>query len=133
MKIVVDTNILFSALLSEHSKFRQLLMSSDNQYYAPLEILEELFRHFDKLSKYTSSSPENLQSAILLLFSKINFIDQSIISNATFKKAYELCKEYYEKDTPFVALALELDTLYWTGDKIKEHLKSQGFTKLFEI
>jgi predicted nucleic acid-binding protein len=45
--------------------------------------------------------------------------------------AYELCKDVDVKDTLFVAMSLEFDTWFWTGDKkLKAHLLSKGFTKI---
>ena len=44
------------------------------------------------------------------------------------KKAHELCKEIDIKDISYVALALELDALFWTSDKkLKEGLEKRHF------
>jgi predicted nucleic acid-binding protein len=48
-------------------------------------------------------------------------------------QAYRLCKHIDEDDTPFIALTLELNGVFWTGDKhLKEYLKEHGFTLFFE-
>ena len=47
------------------------------------------------------------------------------------KKAYEMCKDIDEADTPFVALALELDIPLWSGDKkLAKGLKDKKFDKI---
>lgn len=47
---------------------------------------------------------------------------------------YDLCKDVDIKDTPFVALAIELGPSLWTGDKkLKEGLKQKGFDNFLLI
>ncbi|MBN8682548.1 MAG: hypothetical protein J0L99_07840 [Chitinophagales bacterium] len=49
-------------------------------------------------------------------------------NNFNYVKAYQLCKVVDEFDTPFIALALELDAPLWTNDeKLKAALRRQGF------
>lgn len=56
------------------------------------------------------------------------------ISNESKQKAYDLCKDVDIKDTPFVALALELNSLFWTGDKkLKVGLAKLGYSNFFEM
>jgi len=45
------------------------------------------------------------------------------------KEAFQICKNFDEKDTPFVALALKLDLPIWTNDKgmIEYAKKSKRF------
>ena len=65
---------------------------------------------------------------------KIEFVNERYISKEAFYKAWQLCKDIDESDTPFVALTIELNALLWTGDKkLKEGLKKKGFNSFFEI
>lgn len=49
------------------------------------------------------------------------------IREPTFEKAYELTKDIDEFDTPSVALALELNSPLWTGDKkLRNGLSKKG-------
>jgi len=46
MKLVVDTNIIFSALLSPNGTLSDLILNSDNlNFYSPTYVLEELEKH----------------------------------------------------------------------------------------
>ena len=49
--------------------------------------------------------------------SYITFVSEELISERSWISAYGLTKDVDEDDTPFVALALELNTKLWTGDK----------------
>jgi predicted nucleic acid-binding protein len=49
------------------------------------------------------------------------------------EKAYDLCKDVDIKDTPFIALSIELKRPLWTGDKkLKEGLRSKGFDEFYQ-
>ena len=55
-------------------------------------------------------------------------LDSNIIFSANWRKAYELCRDVDEKDTPFVALSLEFEIPLLTNDKVLcEGLKKKGF------
>ena len=68
------------------------------------------------------------------IFEQIHFINEKLISIENRKTAYELCKDVDEDDTPFIALALEIDAFLWTGDKkLKKHLIEKNFKDFFNI
>lgn len=48
-------------------------------------------------------------------------------------EAYRLCHDIDEKDTPFLALALEMEAKLWTSDEIlKSGLMKKGFRGFFD-
>jgi predicted nucleic acid-binding protein len=62
------------------------------------------------------------------LLSQVNFINEKSLSLESRQAAYDLCKNIDPKDTVFIALAIGLDALVWTGDKkLKNGLFSLGF------
>lgn len=119
MKIVVDTNIIFSGLLSPNGTISDLLLNSSGifDFYAPTYLLDELENHKEKLLKMTGYSEKELDFLQRNLFKKIDLIDLESIRELTWEKAIELTKNVDEFDAPFIALALELDSPLWTGDK----------------
>ena len=134
MTVVVDTNILFSALLKTPNKFAENLFLSDDSFFAPKHVLSELLKHKKKLSRFSKLSEENLQEMLSLLSKRIHVIEEDSVSDFNMHKAYYLCKEVDIKDMPVVAVALELDAYLWTGDKILiKGLKSNGFNKFYKI
>ena len=119
MKIVVDTNIIFSGLLSPNGTISDLLLNSSDtfDFYAPTFLVEELDNHKSKLLRLTGYSGKELDFLQRILFKKIDLIDLESIQQKTWDKAVELTKNVDENDAPFIALALELDAPLWTGDK----------------
>ena len=119
MKIVVDTNIIFSGLLSPKGTISDLLLNSSGilDFYAPTYLLDELDNHKNKLLNITGYSEKELDFLQLNLFKKIDFIDLESIRESTWKKAIDLTTNVDEFDAPFIALALELSSPLWTGDK----------------
>ena len=132
MKIVVDTNIIFSATLSKNSIFREILSNNNFDFFAPKILYEEILNNLDKISLYSKESPSEVINYLSKILQRINFINLELIPDDIYIKAYELCNDYDAEDTPFVALSLHLDALLWTGDKIKNHLKKKGFDKFFK-
>ncbi|RUA33530.1 MAG: hypothetical protein DSY77_09880 [Bacteroidetes bacterium] len=52
-KIVVDTNIIFSAILNINSRIGQILLTGDDlhDFYAPKYIRTEIWEHKGKIKK----------------------------------------------------------------------------------
>jgi len=119
VKIVVDTNIIFSGLLSPNGTISDLLLNSYDtfDFYSPTYLLDELENHKKKLLKLTGFSEKEMDFLQRNLFKKIDLIDLESIRESTWEKAIELTKNVDEFDAPFIALALELESPLWTGDK----------------
>ena len=119
MKIVVDTNIVFSSILTPNGKISDLLLNSESrfEFYSPQSILDELERHHNKLCAISNLSSTEINFLKRIILKKINIIDLDIVSSENWKKAIELTNNVDEFDAPFIALSLELDVPLWTGDK----------------
>ncbi len=129
MKIVVDTNIVFSGILSPNGTISDLLLNSSDvfEFFAPSFILEELHNHTSKLLKLSKLTFDDLNFLKRLLLKKIDLIDVDFLSKSTWDKANKLTSGIDEFDTPFIALSLELDAPLWTGDKkLINGLKQKG-------
>lgn len=131
--VIVDTNILFSALLSTQSSFAETLLKSEHQFFVCEQILVEMFKHKEKIARLSKLSESDLIRFYYILLKRLYLFKEDLISLKNRKSAFELCRDIDETDTPHVALTLELDGLLWTGDKaLKEGLKLKGFTQFFE-
>ena len=120
MKLVVDTNIVFSTLLNPRSTIGEILMSiqDDFIFFAPELLKDELKRYAPKIAAYSKLDQNNLSYIETLILSTINFVPEELISDQSWGQAITLMKDIDEDDTPFVALGIELGAKLWTGDKI---------------
>lgn len=131
--IVVDTNILFSALLREPSNFTDILLHSDYELYVCEFVVIELFKRKDRLTRLSQLSEDEILHLLYTLLKRLNIFKEDLIRPEHRKRAFELCQDIDESDTPHVALALELDGLLWSGDKkLKAGLAQKGFHSFFE-
>lgn len=130
MKIVVDTNVIFSGILSPKSNISDLLLNSEGifEFSAPDSMLVELEKHDSKLMRLSGYTVEELDFIKSTLLKKIDLINLEAIRSEIWNQAFELTKEIDEFDTPFVALALEMSAVLWSGDKkLTKGLQKQGF------
>ncbi len=130
MKVVVDTNIVFSAILNSSSEIAKILLNAGNsiEFYSCDFLKEELFKHRHKIEKLTKLPPEHVQELLLLVTQNIHFINESLISLDARKKAHLLIVGLDLKDMPFVALTYQLKAILWTGDqKLRLGLSKKGY------
>jgi predicted nucleic acid-binding protein len=133
MKIVIDTNIIFSALLNSNSTIGDLLFNSDKhfEFYSCSYMRYEIQKHWYKLKKISKLSDEQLQISYAQVISKIKFINEEIIPVETWLASEKIAKEIDIDDTDFVALTKFLKATLWTGDKVLYNgLKKLNFKKL---
>ncbi|RLI70084.1 hypothetical protein DRO97_11195 [Archaeoglobales archaeon] len=62
------------------------------------------------------SKSEDFMQSLFPAFSLIKIIPHEFYRDKI-KEANQICKQFDEKDTPFVALALKLNIPIWTNDK----------------
>ena len=131
-KIIVDTNILFSSLRSKNSKLRIVLERVDLRFYTPNFLMVEIFKHKERILQKSKASEDEVYEILYKTLHKITFINEETISLGNFIEAYKLCGNIDEKDTPFVALTLELEGELWTKDEVlKRGLIKKGFSAFF--
>jgi predicted nucleic acid-binding protein len=120
VNLVVDTNIVFSTLLNPHSAIGEILMNiqDDFTFFAPDLLKDELKRYASKIAAYSKLNQNDLSDIETLVLSTINFVPEEMISDSSWRQAILLTKDVDEDDTPFIALAIELNAKLWTGDKI---------------
>ena len=131
--VIVDTNIIFSALLSSRSRFSEILLNAGDQFYANELAVIELFKHKEKIVRFSRLSEDEIIQLYYLLLRRINLFKEDLISPESRRAAYTLCRDIDETDTPHIALTLELNGLLWTGDNtLKAKLRLKGFERFFD-
>ena len=74
MKIIVDTNIAFSALVKSDSTIAEIIIGSGNKnvFFSSEYLLVELNNHHDKLKKASKLNDEQISEAKYRLFKYID-------------------------------------------------------------
>lgn len=130
--IVVDTNIIISALISDSRQIRRTLARKDLQFVSPKFIIIELFKHAPKIQKATKLPKDEVLELLSSIINQIKFYDDDLISVGSWVEAFRLCRETDEKDTPYIALSLELKAKVWTNDNgLKIGLRKKGFDDFY--
>jgi predicted nucleic acid-binding protein len=119
MNLVIDTNIVFSAILNPKSNIGEILLNYQDKikFYAPEFLLFEIEKYNSKIKKISKLPSEEILISKILVLNSITFISEELILNKNWEKAFQLTKDIDEDDTPFVALALQMDSKLWSGDK----------------
>ncbi|MFC6269032.1 PIN domain-containing protein [Frigoriflavimonas asaccharolytica] len=119
MIVIVDTNIVFSTLLNPNSLIGELLMNVQDEitFVAPEFLIDEIEKYNEKIEKHSKLNQHSINLLKSSIWKVINFMSEENIFEENWKKAFELLKNIDPKDTPFLALALQLNSKIWTGDK----------------
>lgn len=133
MIVIVDANILFSALITPQNRIGEIIAYPASKvtimsvHYA----FVELFKHQPKLIKYSKRPEKECLNILESLLRNIEFYSENIIQQQHFTTAEELTIGVDLFDINYVALALQTGGLLWTGDKkLANHLKLQGFDRV---
>ncbi|WP_181304006.1 PIN domain-containing protein [Rufibacter sp. XAAS-G3-1] len=88
MRIVVDTNIAFSAILNTNSRIARIFLQPKSRlnFYATEQLLTEIEEHKDKLKKISHYSDAELQRAVSIITRRIRFINVSSFPKKSTKK-----------------------------------------------
>jgi len=133
MKITVDSNIVFSAILNTKSNIGQILTIGSKHFdFYTIDLLKtEIWNHRQKIQKITGFSNDEFEQIYHLIISKIRFIDDILISDNSINNAFKLTHDIDKDDTLFVALTNHLKSKLWTGDKILENgLRKKGYSRI---
>ena len=130
MKIIVDTNIVFSAILNSNSRIGKILLNSKEhfQFFTCNYLRTEIQRHTNKLLKLTKLNDVQLSELKELITQHITFIDERLIPQDLLIKTETQLKAIDPADTVFVALTKHLEGKLWTGDlQLYNGLKAKRF------
>ncbi|MCD4773359.1 MAG: hypothetical protein K8R41_08270 [Bacteroidales bacterium] len=133
MKIIVDTNIVFSGILNQKSRIGKILISEQKyfDFYSCYYLQTELINHYPKIVNITKKSSEIIVEIEKYVTKNIKFINEIIIPKNFLIESEKLVKDVDFDDILFVALTKYLNGRLWTGDKqLIKHLKMKGFTQI---
>lgn len=124
MKLVVDSNIIFSALISPGGKTAELIFLNDVELYSTRTLEVELFEHKMELIKKSGFSESEFDSICFFILKKIYFVE-TVEFFCFEEKAAKICPD--ENDIQFFALCLAKGIPLWSNDKL---LKNQSIVKV---
>jgi len=120
MKLVLDSNIIFSALIRK-STTRDIILSDAFDLHAPEYIFAEITKHKELLLRKSKMTEGDFNALLLLLQKHVYFVSKESY-NEKMAIAEDIMKEIDITDSPFLALALTLDCSIWSNDG---HFKQQ--------
>lgn len=85
-KLIVDSNIIFSALLNVNSRIGQILLTRESFYvYAPKYLRSEILEHQEKIKKIGRLSNDEFLEVYELVLKNVTILNHSIVP----KEIYE--------------------------------------------
>lgn len=123
MKVMVDTNVLFS-FFWKNSFTKKFLCSSKFELISPEFALEEIAKHKKEIMKKVSLKEKEFASNLKELKETINFIPKNQYSTHL-KEAEKISPD--KEDSEFLALCLKERTFLWSNDSL---LKTQNKIKV---
>lgn len=133
MKVVVDSNIVFSAMLNPKSSIGDIILNSQETFtfYGCEYLRQEINDHKDKIIKITGYDEYEYNEVEFLVYKQVDFFSESTIPFEFWQKAANLVRDVDMDDISHVALSLFLDIKLWTGDKLLiGGLTKKGFKNL---
>lgn len=133
MKIIVDANIVFSAILNTNSKIADLLMNSKGifDFIAPDYLRMETKKYHRKISTISKMTINDVVRVENKVTKPITFLSGIHIPESKWIKAEQMVINIDPKDTPYIAFSMFFKCKIWSGDKIlRNGLISKGFTNI---
>ncbi|MFW6041363.1 MAG: PIN domain-containing protein [Thermoplasmatota archaeon] len=113
MELVVDANVLFSALIAE-GKTRELLYSEKLNLIAPEFLLTEVENHEKEICEKSGLSKEDFEFILILFRKRIDIIPREDFEEYLIR-ANKRCPD--PDDTEYLALAMSEDAILWSDEK----------------
>lgn len=133
MRIIVDANIVFSAILNTNSRIADLLLNSEGtfDFLAPDYLRTELRKYHSKISMISKITIKEIETIECKITKPITFISEIHIPEDKWILAENLTNDVDEKDIPYVAFSLFYNCNIWSGDKVlRKGLENKGFNKI---
>jgi len=131
MKVILDTNILISALI-RNSITRKIIFTSYLDFYYPKQSIEEVYRHKNLILKKSGMTSKNFDELFSSLLEVIHLVSEEIV-----EVGLDMAKKTGIEDSDdfvFLACAFEIaGSILWSDDKGFETQNSVKVMKTEEI
>ena len=128
MRVVIDTNILMSALIKD-STTREIIIKSNWEFYYPEVSLHEIRKHRNLILQKSGMNEEEFTQLFNHLLSHIKIIPEEYV-HKKLDEANKILGKIDPKDVVFLATALSIsDSVIWSDDK---HFEKQDKVKVLK-
>jgi predicted nucleic acid-binding protein len=116
MNIIIDSNVLFSALIKDSMK-RKLILNYDGFFLFPEFIFEEMEEHKEELLNKSKMNQDDFGKLLGVILQKVVIVPNEILQ--PFKEeAVQIVKDIDIDDVLFAACALAYEnSIIWSDDK----------------
>lgn len=114
MRIVIDTNIILSAIIRD-SITRHIIVSLGASFYYPEPSLDEIGRNKKEILEKGNLSEEEFKAILATLFKYITLVKTDELKEHM-KKADLIIGAIHSNDVIFVAAALAKEAIIWSND-----------------
>tara|TARA_Y100000310_G_C20559128_1_gene752134 strand:+ start:663 stop:1076 length:414 start_codon:yes stop_codon:yes gene_type:complete len=126
MEIVIDSNILFSALIKD-SITRKMIIEYNDLFLFPDYIFVEINNHLDELLDKSEMDKQDFQMLLEIILRKVQVVPSKVLTRYK-KQALRIIKDVDPDDVLFIACALAYPkVVIWSDDK---KLKKQSRIKV---
>jgi predicted nucleic acid-binding protein len=85
--VVVDTNVLFSALLRKKARFTEVLLTSDRRFLINELVVVELFKHKERIVRLSRLDDEDVVHLFYELMRELELFKEDLVTPANRAKA----------------------------------------------
>lgn len=115
MELVVDTDVIFSALIAG-GKTREIIIAEDLRLYVPEFFFDEFQNNLGEIEEKADIEGHELELLLHLLFEQMHVIPRVDFEDRI-EDAIDLIADVDPDDVPFLALAQSLDADVWSDDE----------------
>ena len=128
MKIILDVNIILSALIRD-STTRKIILNSEFDFYFPEPSLHKIRKYKSYILEKSGLIEEEYNKIMATLFKYIKLVPTKEIDK-NWDEAKKIMEHIDKEDVVFIATALSLpDSVIWSDDR---HFEKQDKVKVFK-
>ena len=128
MNIIIDVNIILSALLKD-STSRKIILQASAKFYFPEDSLQKIRKYQEYILEKSQLGQEDFHFLLAGLFQPIHILThEQIMEN--WEEAKNIMEKIDEEDVIFIAAAIYIkDSFIWSEDK---HFEKQNSVKVLK-